>query len=175
VQYAAITGFVAGESAAAYAKDAPLLDVDQARADEVVARVMAPFERDGDVDPYEITYQVHEAIVPMKYNRVREAGRMNEALGILQQAREKLPRVGVKDFHDLARYHSAESMLMAAEFTYKAALAREESRSQHRREDFPERADDKWFKWIAIEQADGVSKLSTIPIPVETYRLQPDR
>ena len=175
VQSAAITGFVAGESAAAYAKDAPLLDVDRAYADQVVARVMAPFERAGDVDPYEITYQVHEAIVPMKYNRIREAGRMNEALGILRSAREKLPRVGVKDFHDLARYHSAESMLMAAEFTYKAALAREESRSQHQREDFPERDDEQWFKWIAIEQADGGSKISTIPIPVETYRLQPDR
>ena len=175
VQSAAITGFVAGESAAAYAKDAPLLDVDRAYADQVVARVMAPFERAGEVDPYEITYQVHEAIVPMKYNRIREAGRMNEALGILHSAREKLPRVGVKDFHDLARYHSAESMLMAAEFTYKAALAREESRSQHQREDFPERDDEQWFKWIAIEQADGGSKISTIPIPVETYRLQPDR
>ena len=62
---------------------------------------------------------------------IREAGRMNEALGILEDARERLQRVGAADFHDLARYHSAESMLMAAEFTYKAALMREESRAQH--------------------------------------------
>ena len=55
----------------------------------------------------------------MKYNRVREAGRMNEALGILQEAKERLGRVGAADFHDLARYHSAESMLMAAEFTLR--------------------------------------------------------
>ncbi len=167
VQSAAITGFVAGESAAAYAAGAALGEVDAAYADEVISRVMAPFGRDGAVDPYEIAYQVHEAIVPMKYNRIRDAGRMTEALGILRDAREKLPLVGVDDFHDLARYHSAESMLMAAEFTYVAALMREESRSQHFREDFPERDDQKWLKWIVIERDDDGTRLSTVPIPVQ--------
>lgn len=111
----------------------------------------------------------------MEYNRIREAGRMREALGILEDARERLERVGAADLHDLARYHSAESMLMAAEATYRAALTREESRSQHFREDFAERDDENWFKWIAIEQQDGGAKLSTLPIPVDKYRLQPDR
>ena len=119
---------------------------------------MAPMERAGDVDAYEMTYRVHEAIVPMKYNRIREAGRMNEALGILQDAREKLQRVGAADFHDLARYHSAESMLMAAEFTYKAALMREESRASTSARTSPQRDDENWFKWITIEQAEGGSE-----------------
>jgi succinate dehydrogenase/fumarate reductase flavoprotein subunit len=175
VQSAAITGFVAGEDAAAYAVGNPRHDVDPAYAGEVVARVLAPMERAGAVDAAEVTYQVHEAIVPMKYNRDREAGRMNEALGILADAREKLQRVGAPDFHDLARYHSAESMLMAAEFTLKAALMREESRAQHFRVDFPQRDDKNWLKWINIERGEGGPRLSTLPVPVESYRLQPDR
>jgi succinate dehydrogenase flavoprotein subunit len=175
VQSAAITGFVAGEDAAAYAIGNPRHDVDPAYAGEVVARVLAPMERAGAVDAAEVTYQVHEAIVPMKYNRDREAGRMNEALGILADAREKLQRVGAPDFHDLARYHSAESMLMAAEFTLKAALMREESRAQHFRVDFPQRDDKNWLKWINIERGEGGPRLSTLPVPVESYRLQPDR
>jgi succinate dehydrogenase/fumarate reductase flavoprotein subunit len=175
VQSAAITGFVAGEDAGAYAMDSGRHDIDPVNAEHVIARVLAPLGRSGDIDAAEVTYQVHEAIVPMKYNRVREAGRMREALGILREAREKLPRVGAADFHDLARYHSAESMLMAAEFTYQAALVREESRAQHFREDFPERDDKNWLKWINIEQGEGGPKLSTLPVPVESYRLQPDR
>jgi succinate dehydrogenase/fumarate reductase flavoprotein subunit len=166
---------VAGEDAAAYAVGNPRHDLDPAYAGEVVARVLAPMERPGLVDAAEVTYQVHEAIVPMKYNRDREAGRMNEALGILADAREKLQRVGAPDFHDLARYHSAESMLMAAEFTLKAALMREESRAQHFRVDFPERDDKNWLKWINIERGEGGPRLSTLPVPVERYRLQPDR
>lgn len=175
VQSAAITGFVAGGDAGAYAVGNPRREIDETYAEQVIARVVAPMERPGEVDAADVTYRVHEAIVPMKYNRVREAGRMNEALGILQEAKKELSRVGATDFHDLARYHSAESLLMAAEFTLTAALMREESRAQHFREDFPERDDKNWFKWIDIEQGEGGPKLSTRPVPLGSYRLQPDR
>ena len=60
---------------------------------------------------------------------------------------------------------------MAAEFTLKAALMREESRAQHFREDFPERDDKNWFKWINIERGDGGPKLSTLPVPLEQLPL----
>ena len=173
VQSAAITGFVAGEDAGAYAVANSRREVDQAYADQVVARTLAPLGRVGDIDAADVTYRVHEAIAPLKYNRDREAGRMSEALGILEDARERLQRVGAADFHDLARYHSAESMMMAAQFTLKAALMREESRAQHSREDFPQRDDANWFKWINIQQAEGGPRLSTQPVPLDTYRLQP--
>ncbi len=173
VQSAAITGFVAGEDAGLYAVSSPRLGIDPAYADRMLVRVLEPLERPSEVDPYEVAYRVHEAVVPMKYNRVREANRMREALDILAGARELLHRVGVTDFHDLARRHSAESMLMAAEFTYRAALLREESRAQHFREDFPERDDANWRKWICIEQGEDGPRLFTMPVPVETYPLQP--
>jgi succinate dehydrogenase/fumarate reductase flavoprotein subunit len=172
VQSAAVTGFAAGADAGAYALGSPLQDIDPEYVERVMSRALAPMGRPGEVDAAEVTYRVHEAIVPMKYNRIREAGRMNEALGILQEAREKLQRVGAADFHDLARYHSAESMLMAAEFTYRAALMREESRSQHFREDFLARDDENWFKWITIEREDGGPRLSTIPIPLHGKRTE---
>jgi len=173
VQSAAVTGFTAGEDAGAYAVANPRRDIDPVYAEHVFSRVLAPMERVGDADPHEVTYMVHEAVVPMKYNRIREAGRMREALGILEAARERLQRVGTRDFHDLARYHSAESMLMAAEASYRAALLREESRAQHFREDFPERDDKNWLKWITIERGKDGPCLATMPVPVETYPLQP--
>ncbi len=173
VQSAAVTGFVAGENAAKYAGKAKLLDIDFNQAKNALDRVMAPMQQDGNTDAYDFAYRVHEAVVPMKYNRQREAGRMKEALGIVQDARNKLSRVGAKDFHDLARYHSAESMTIAAEFTYKAALMREESRAGHFREDFPHRDDKNWFKWITIEQKNGAPRLATLPVPLEKYKLQP--
>ena len=98
---------------------------------------------------------------------------MKEALGIVRDARAKLSRVSAGDFHDLARYHSAESMVMAAEFTYRAALMRQESRAGHFREDFPRRDDKNWFKWITIERKDGTPHLSTLPVPLEKFKLKP--
>jgi succinate dehydrogenase / fumarate reductase flavoprotein subunit len=173
VQSAAVTGFVAGENAARYALKNRRLEIDTIQAKNILDRIFAPMERKGDTDAADVTYRVHEAIVPMKYNRQREAGRMQEALGILRDARGKLERVSAGNFHDLARYHSAESMIMAAEFTYQSALMRRESRSAHFREDFPERDDKNWFKWITIEQKNGAPHLSTLPVPLDKYRLRP--
>ena len=173
VQSAAVTGFVAGENAAKYARENQRLEIDFTSAKSILDRVLAPMQHKGDTDAATVAYRVHEAVVPMKYNRQREAGRMQEALGIVQDARSKLSRVGANDFHDLARYHSAESMVMAAEFTYKAALMRQESRAGHFREDFPKRDDKNWFKWITIEQKEGKPQLSTLPVPLEKFKVKP--
>jgi len=174
VASAAITGFVAGEKAGAYAAGAGLTGIDAAAAEKVLSRVLAPMKRKGDTDPSRVTYRVHDAVVPMKYTRQREAGRMKEALGIVREAREMLARVGVSNYHDLARYHQAASMALAAEGTFNAALLREESRAGHFREDFPERDDANWFKWITVREQGGAPKLDTLRIPVETYRLRPE-
>ncbi len=173
VASAAVTGFRAGDSAGKYAAASRRYEIDAAAAKSVLNRVLAPMGRKGDIDAADVTYRIHDAVVPMKYNRQREAGRMKEALGIVRESREKLAKVSAADYHDLARYHSAESMAMAAEFTYKAALMREESRAGHFREDFPEKDDKNWFKWITIERRNGETGLATLPVPLQDYRLQP--
>jgi succinate dehydrogenase/fumarate reductase flavoprotein subunit len=71
----------------------------------------------------------------------------------------------VNNFHDLAKYHSAESMLMSAEFTFKTALMREESRAGHFREDYPKRDDANWFKWITIQAGLTHTEFKTVPVP----------
>jgi succinate dehydrogenase/fumarate reductase flavoprotein subunit len=173
VQSAAVTGFVAGESAAKSAKEASLQEVDFNYAKKTLEAVMAPMQRSGNLDPADVVYRVHEAIVPMKYNRQRNEQGMREALKIVQEAREMLSRVGVKDFHDLARYHSAESMVFAAENTYQSALMRQESRAGHFRTDFPNPDDKNWFKFIVIENKNGKPALSTLRVPLEKFKYQP--
>jgi succinate dehydrogenase/fumarate reductase flavoprotein subunit len=173
VASAAVTGFRAGDSAGKYAAANKRYEIDTAEAERVLDRVLAPMGRKGSIDAANVTYRVHEAVVPMKYNRQREAGRMKEALSVINEAREKLAKVGATNYHDLARYHSAESMAMAAEFTFRAALMREESRAGHFREDFPQKDDKNWFKWITIQRQNGEPGLSTLPVPINDYRLQP--
>jgi succinate dehydrogenase/fumarate reductase flavoprotein subunit len=165
IGFAAVSGFIAGQSTGEYAAGNKRLEIETGEAERVKARAFAPLGRGGDVAVADVMHQVHEAVVPMKYNFKREAGRLKEALGIIQKAKENLSRVGARDYHELARYHQAESMALAGELTYKAALMREETRGQHRREDFPDRDDKNWLKWIVIEQKDGEPYLSTEPVP----------
>ena len=49
----------------------------------------------------------------------------------------------------------------------------EESRGWHLREDFPERDDAAWLKWILVEDRDGEMLLSTEDVPVQNYPFQP--
>jgi succinate dehydrogenase/fumarate reductase flavoprotein subunit len=172
VASAAVTGFRAGESAGKDAETSKRYDIDYVETKRAIDRALAPMKQKGDTDAAEVTYRVHDAVVPMKYNRQREAGRMKEALEIVKEARDKLTRVGATDFHDLMRYHSAESMATAAEFTFRSALMREESRAGHFREDFPQKDDKNWFKWITIEKKRNTPTLATLPIPLNKYRFQ---
>ena len=62
---------------------------------------------------------------------------------------------------------------MIAEFNLRAALLRQESRGGHWREDFPNRDDKNWLKWIVIEDKDGEPEFSTEPVPIDKYKLKP--
>jgi succinate dehydrogenase/fumarate reductase flavoprotein subunit len=173
IGFAVVSGFIAGQSAGRHAAGSKRLKLDLEGVKRVKERVFAPLGRAGDVDVTDVLYQIHEAVVPMKYAFMREAGRMKEALEIIEKAKENLTGVGVSDFHDLSRYHQADSMILAGELTYKAALLREESRGHHLREDFPVRDDKNWLKWIIIKQEKGIAAFSTEPVPIEKYRLKP--
>ena len=64
-----------------------------------------------------------------------------------------MPTLAAADPHYLAACHVAESMVLGAEMFYRASLAREESRGWHLREDFPERDDARFLKWIELRDA----------------------
>jgi succinate dehydrogenase / fumarate reductase flavoprotein subunit len=171
--FAFVSGFLAGQSAGRYAATTKRLKINLEEAEKVKERVLAPLGQGGDIDVRDVIYQVHEAIVPLKYNFHREAGRLKEALTIIDKAKDNLARVVVKDYHELARYHQAESMAMAAEFILRSSLIREESRGSHIREDFPSRDDKNWLKWIVIRQRKGDARFSTEPVPLDKYKLKP--
>jgi succinate dehydrogenase/fumarate reductase flavoprotein subunit len=171
--FAPISGFRAGQAISEYAASAKRFNIDAGEAKRVKKRVFEPLGRKGNLNSGDIIHEVHKAMVPMKNTFLREAGRLKNALKIIEGAKQNLPKVSAADFHELMRYHQAESMALAAEFTTKAALMREESRGQHYREDFPNRDDNNWLKWIVIQERDGVPKLSTEPVPIEKYKVKP--
>ena len=173
IGFAVLSGFRAGRSAADSVRNVAKGDVKGSDLDSTKKTVFAPLERKGDLGVREVMYQVHEAVVPIKYNFHREGGRLKEALAIVEKAKQNLARVSAKNFHELSQYHQAESMAMAAEWILGAALVREESRGTQQREDFPKRDDKNWLKWVVIQERGGTTSFSTEPVPLEKYRLKP--
>jgi succinate dehydrogenase/fumarate reductase flavoprotein subunit len=63
-------------------------------------------------------------------------------------------------------------MALIAKLSLTSALLREESRGNHIREDFPDRDNNKWLKWIVIKDDEGEPGFFIEPIPLEKYRLK---
>ncbi len=150
---------------------APVADPLQAAAAK--ERAFAPASRDRGVTALDVIRRVQEALTPVRYSNWKSEERMREALSLVLEAGEMLPYLAASDPHDLCRCNEAASMVLCAEMFYRASLERKESRGWFVREDYPERDDTGWLKWIVLREKDGEMAISTMDIPVERYPVRP--
>ena len=172
VAFATVSGLKGGRSAGKSAAVSDSEEVDSGEAKRLKERMLAPLDRHGDIDVNEVIFEIHEAMIPVKYNLHRENGRLREALSKIDAAQNSLGRVGAKDHHGLSRYHQAESMALSAGWTLSAALMRQETRGTQHREDYPDRDDKNWLKWIVIKEEQGKTRFFTEPVPLKKYELK---
>ena len=145
---------------------------DAAQAEALKARIFAPLGRTGMAAP-DMVRAVQDVMAPVGYALYKSADRMEEALDKVLALKAQVPTLAAGDPHYLAACHVAESMVLGAEMFYRASLVREESRGWHLREDFPQRDDAKFLKWIELRDADGEMAVSLHDVPVDTYSLRP--
>jgi succinate dehydrogenase/fumarate reductase flavoprotein subunit len=135
--------------------------------------IFAPMQRDKGVLPADTITSLQEMVAPIKYNLRRSQNRLKDALAKFEVIKEKLPDLWAKDLHYLSKCHEVKSMVLCAELTFKAALMRTESRGFHYREDYPDRDDKNWLKWIIIKQEAGKFIVSHQSIPINNYKIKP--
>jgi len=57
--------------------------------------------------------------------------------------------------------------------TFRASLMRTESRGWNFRQDYPERDDNDWLKWVIIKKEEEKMVVTTEPIPIGNYKYKP--
>jgi succinate dehydrogenase/fumarate reductase flavoprotein subunit len=173
--FAVISAAWAGPSAAHYAAGTDFgKDVSNQEIKDLRESIFRPLKRSKGVPPGDVITALQEVTAPIKFNLRRSLERLNQALAVIENLKNQLPELQAKDFHYLSKCHEVNSMVLCAELTYRAALMREESRGSHYREDFPQRNDKDWLKWIIIKQQNGKMSLSTQPVPIEKYQIKPE-
>ena len=155
IAFATVSGLRGGRASEILLRISDPPEVDLAEVKRLKEKMLAPCERHGDIDVNEVIYQIHEAMIPVKYNLHGSDGRLREALQKVDARRNSLERVGADDFHQLSRYHQAQSMALSAGWTLSAALMRQETRGTQHREDYPDRDDKNWLRWIVIKEEEG--------------------
>jgi succinate dehydrogenase/fumarate reductase flavoprotein subunit len=164
-------GALAAAGYAAGAAEPPVIDILHAAA--LKERIFAPAARQEGVAALDLVRGVQGAITPVRYSNWKSEERMKEALQRVMEIKEELPGLKAKDPHDLARCNEAVSMALCAEMFYRASLERKESRGWFIREDYPERDDANWLKWVVIEDREGDMVLSAEDIPIDRYPIKP--
>lgn len=173
--WAGVSSLLAEQSVADYAAVAadPVIHEDQvARYKE---SIFAPMQRKSGLNPRVAIRKLQEVITPPRYSIRKSKERLEEALEVINTVydladNEVSPE---EDFHMLGLCHDLRNMTYCAELYMKAALKREETRGWHVREDYPEKDDSNWRKWIIQKIDNGKMSISTKDIPYENYAYNP--
>jgi succinate dehydrogenase / fumarate reductase flavoprotein subunit len=173
IMFAVISGEWGGGNAAQYAAETSESEVDTAEVARMKEDIFTPMNPDRKYSPWEAISSLQDVVAPMKYSLRRSKERLEEALSKVASVKERLPELHAKDTHYLSKCHEVSSMTACAEMTFTSALAREESRGFHYREDHPEQDDKNWLKWVILKQDGDRMNVSTESIPISNYRVKP--
>ena len=172
-----VFGRRAGMGAVEYVKNNGANPVSDASIKTAAARIEAPFSREGG----ENSYSLHAELQEVTHNLVgiiRTGKEVEEAIAKIADIRKRSANVSVAGGRKFnPGFHLAfdlDNMLLVAESTAKSALAREESRGGHTRDDFPG-MDSKWRQVNHISSFDGkqvnVKAQPLPPMPKELFDL----
>lgn len=103
---------------------------------------------------------------------------LRHAQSVVRDLRDRYQGVRVQDSgarfnQDLLEAREVGYLLDCAETTVAAALARQESRGAHYREDFPERDDPNWLRHSLAYRADGGPALRYKPVTITRFTPKP--
>jgi len=137
-----VFGARAGLGAAAYVQgrgeDRP--SVDQAVIDSAARQALAPFEEEGGENPYTLHQELQQTMNDL-VGIIRTAEEIERALAKLEELRTRAWHLTVEGHRQFnPGWHLAldlRNMLVVSECVARAALARQESRGGHTRDDFP--------------------------------------
>ncbi len=164
-----------GKMMAEFAKTADLLPLPRDPARRVREELGRLRESRGNEKPARIRDEMQKAM--MDNVGVFRTGRMiQDALDKVRELQQRYQNVVIDDrgqrFNtDLYEAWELGSLLDLAEATAVSALAREESRGAHYREDFAKRDDVNWLKHTLVTRnADGSLKLSYKPVVITQWQ-----
>jgi succinate dehydrogenase/fumarate reductase flavoprotein subunit len=106
-------------------------------------------------NPADLATAVQNEVFPYELNYFREASRLGGSLARLDALWTTVSDADAASDADVLRAREGAAMLATARWMYRSALARQESRGMHRRDDFPQQ-DDRQRHYITTGGLDDV-------------------
>jgi succinate dehydrogenase/fumarate reductase flavoprotein subunit len=168
------TASIAAPHVVETAKSAATPKTDEALLQKIHDETFSYMRNEKGADPHDLIEPVQDQITPLNINLIREEKRLAGAIDELARLRkEVLPKMRAADFHSLKLCHEVMSMAKTGELMARSAILRTESRGSHMREDYIDRDDKNWLKWIVADNVSDEFVFSTEDIPINRYKYQP--
>jgi succinate dehydrogenase / fumarate reductase, flavoprotein subunit len=169
-----VFGRLAGEHAAAYAKENGAGTVDEGQVKDAVRAALAPFDDGRSENPYTVQRDLQE-MMQEKVGIVRAEKEMSEALDGIAGLWERARRAGVDGHREYnPGWHTAidlPNLLTVSEAVARCGLDRKESRGAHFREDHPSKdeghAKHNTIVWKAQDGSMSLRREPITPMPQE--------
>ncbi|MGY1726344.1 fumarate reductase/succinate dehydrogenase flavoprotein subunit [Geodermatophilus sp. SYSU D01062] len=165
-----VFGRRAGAAAAEHAaKRAGVVTLAEEAVADAARAALAPFEREGGENPYTVQQDLQQTMHDL-VGIIRTAPEMEQALARIAALRERVAALSVEGHRQYnPGWHLAldlPHLLLVSECVARAALAREESRGGHTRDDFPA-TDPEWGRTnlVCTRTADGGVTVARQPLP----------
>lgn len=143
-----IGGDRAGRAAASYVSETGDIEIDKEQVNGSKSSIFDPLKRDSDIDYSKARKLAGIIKEEGLLGPVRNEKGLRRAIALSQEIQAKFTDLKASDFHDLARIHGIKNEIIIIEMMARCALFRTESRGSHYREDYPERDDKNWLKWV---------------------------
>jgi succinate dehydrogenase / fumarate reductase flavoprotein subunit len=171
-----VFGKVAGEHIAGWIKSSDWPEAPKDAEDLSNKQLSLLFSNVGGESATEIRQEMQDVMME-KVSVFRSSSGLKEALAKLSELQVRYRRIELNDrsLHfnmELEEALELGCLLDLAWVTTVAALARNESRGAHYREDFPDRDDGSWMKHSLAHLKDGKIELSYKPVKVTNFAPQ---
>lgn len=173
---AAITGARAGEAAALYARNSDAGKLSEGQLSSAKKSMFSPLQRREGIDPEHVIEEIYEVLLPYDVSIIAREDALKDAVNEIERMqKEEVPYLYALDPHNLRLALEVRNMCLVAEMFLQSRLMRKESRETCLREDFPHVDNENWLKWTCLKQQAGEMKLYTEDLPLERYKVKPDR
>lgn len=171
-----VFGRRAGLSMAQYCGQADFSPLPSEPESRILAEISRLRSSSGDDKTMAIRSKLQEVMMD-KCGVFRTESNLKEALKEIAPLRERYKKLGISDKSQVFNTDVLEAMELGnlidlAEVTVEGALARQESRGAHYREDFPKRDDRNWLKHTLAYQTERGTRLSYKPVAITKFQPQ---
>ena len=177
IAFAVYSALKAAPSMVHYVQTARESVPDRYQAEKLLGDVFAPMERSAGISPMEVIDPIRRTMAQVKYSVYHRQDRLEEGLALILEAKKNLPDIKVNDFHYLMVANEARSMVLSAEMHFRTAMLRKETRGWFIREDYSERDDEHYLKYITVRakspEENDTYIFGELECPVRDYPIKP--